>query len=70
MGEVMNQSTVEAHRDSLRVTEADLVKALVLKLGPRLVSFIVGKDRSTISRWKTGDSRIPDDASRALRLVC
>jgi hypothetical protein len=69
MDDVLSRSTVVAHRDSLLVKDSDLVNALVLKLGTRLVGFIVDKDRSTISRWKKGETKVPDDASQALRLV-
>ena len=68
--DILTRSTVEgAHRDSLLVTDSDLVTALVTKLGTRLVAFIADRDRSTVSRWKQDDANLPDNASQALRLV-
>jgi hypothetical protein len=43
-----------AHRDSVEVSQTDLVAALTEKLGPKLVAFIVERNASTLSRWKTG----------------
>lgn len=64
------RSTVEAaHRDSVQVGDSDLVSAVVSKLGTRLVCFVVDKDKSTVSRWKSGDTAVPDEASKRLRLV-
>lgn len=43
-----------AHRESVRIDQVDLVEALTAKLGTKLVAFIVDRDPSTISRWKSG----------------
>lgn len=64
------RSTAEvAHRDSVQVGDSDLVSAVVTKLGTRLVCFVVDKDKSTITRWKSGDTAVPLEASKRLRLV-
>lgn len=49
-----DQARRSAHRDSVRVTQSDLIEALTSKLGTKLVAFIVDRDPSTISRWKSG----------------
>lgn len=49
-----DQARRAAHRDAVRVSQRDLVGALTSKLGTRLVAFVVGRDPSTISRWKSG----------------
>jgi len=49
-----DQARRTAHRDSVRVGQADLIEALTSKLGTKVVAFIVDRDPSTISRWKAG----------------
>lgn len=49
-----DQARRTAHRDSIRMEQSDLLLALTSKLGTKLVSFIVDRDPSTISRWKGG----------------
>lgn len=55
-----------AHRRSVEIDDQDLVQALVNKLGTTLLSFMVDRDASTISRWK-GGRPIPAESSRRLR---
>ncbi|WP_348103634.1 hypothetical protein [Lapillicoccus sp.] len=62
-------TAVVAHRDSVQVGDSDLVSAVVTKLGTRLVCFVVAKDKSTITRWRNGQSAVPDESSKRLRLV-
>ncbi len=70
MGEVLARSTADiAHRDSVQVGDSDLVSAVVTKLGTRLVCFVVARDKSTVTRWKSGDSGVPHEASKRLRIV-
>lgn len=49
-----SQSRTTAHRESLVISQTDLIEALVDKLGAKLVAFLVDRDVSTISRWKGG----------------
>ncbi len=51
---VQIQARKKAHRDSVVVSQVDLIEALIAKLGAKLVAFIVERDVSTISRWKNG----------------
>lgn len=48
------QARTTAHRNSIVVSQADLVEALTNKLGVKLVAYIVDRDVSTISRWRSG----------------
>ncbi len=48
------QARTTAHRQSVTVSQQDLIEALTTKLGAKLVAFIVDRDVSTISRWKSG----------------
>ncbi len=48
------QARTTAHRQSIIVSQTDLVEALTTKLGAKLVAFIVTRNVSTISRWKSG----------------
>lgn len=50
-----DQARTTAHRKSVVVSQGDLIEALTAKLGAKLVAFIVDRDVSTISRWKTGN---------------
>ncbi len=70
MADILARTTADAaHRETVQVTERDLVQALTLKLGTRLVCFTVGKDKSTISRWKTGETPLPIESAQALRTI-
>lgn len=58
-----------AHRRSVEIGPVDLVNTLHDKLGAKLLAFIVGKDPSTISRWRQGKP-IPDEETlRPLRVA-
>lgn len=63
-----DQTRSTAHRESVRVSQVDLVEALTLKLGTKLVAFIVDRDASTISRWKAG-ATVDESALRPLRIA-
>lgn len=70
MDDVVVRSTVgSAHRAAMTVADTDLVEALTTKLGTKLVSFMVHRDTSTVSRWRRPGARLPDEATRSLRLV-
>lgn len=56
-----------AHRSSLEVSPEDLLEALSIKLGPKLVAYVVDRDESTISRWKAGKSTPGEGALLPLR---
>jgi len=58
-----------AHRRSVQIGPLDLVAALCDKLGAKLVAFIVDKDPSTVSRWKTGATVPPEEELRPLRVA-
>lgn len=58
-----------AHRDSVEITDQDLVNALVDKLGSKLVVFISGKGGTAVSRWKGGSRPVPEEVGTKLRLV-
>lgn len=70
MGDILTRTTADAaHRATVQVADTDLVEALISKLGTRLVCFVVGKDKSTITRWKASESPLPLEASQALRTI-
>jgi hypothetical protein len=66
---VRTTARTTAHRDSVEVSQTDLVAALNQKLGPQLVAFIVDRTVSTISRWKTGSVDAGEAALLPLRLA-
>lgn len=57
-----------AHRRSIEVTQTDLVSALTTKLGSALVAYMVGRDRSTLSRWQRGTTVADEAALQPLRV--
>jgi hypothetical protein len=65
---IENSRTV-AHRQSVTITPTDLVTALCDKLGPKSVAYIVDRDASSISRWKSGASDPGEAALRPLRVT-
>lgn len=65
--ESARRTATRAHRSSIQISESDLVKALTAKLGIKLVAFVVDKDTSTVSRWRSGSSQPGGDSLRALR---
>lgn len=65
--EARSAESARAHKSSLRIGTRDLVAALTMKLGTRLLSFIAEKDQSTISRWKSGKTQPSDENLRPLR---
>lgn len=65
---VSSRSTARsAHRRSVEITIPDLMAALTQKLGSKLVAYIVSKDPSTLSRWRSQESHPSDESTRALR---
>ena len=53
----------------MQVSDRDLVAALIDKLGVSIVAFMVDRDKTTVRRWAKGESALPLEANRALRLV-
>lgn len=68
MNETVKRVRTEAHRKSVRISDKDLVNALVDKLGSALVAYMADKHRSTVSRWRDGRD-IPLDSSQRLRVA-
>ncbi len=70
MSNSISQTSARAartHREAVQFTPQDLVKALIGKLGTKIVAFIADKNPSTISRWASGEN-VPDEyALRSLR---
>lgn len=58
-----------AHYQSVKITDRDLVAALTDKLGATIVGYMTERDKSTVSRWRSGQNDVPDRAGQALRLV-
>lgn len=63
-----DRARTSAHRQSVTVSQQDLVEALTTKLGAKLVAFIVERDASTISRWKSG-TEVGEAALLPLRIT-
>ena len=66
---ISERSNNAAHRHSVQVSDRDLVAALIDKLGVSIVAFMVDRDKTTVRRWAKGESALPLEANRALRLV-
>jgi hypothetical protein len=67
--EGITEARTTAHRHSITVSQQDLVEALTAKLGVKLVAFIVDRDTSTISRWKSGNHEAAESALLPLRIA-
>lgn len=65
--ETVDRLRTSAHRHSLEIGQQDLVEALCVKLGIRLVAFLAGRDESTISRWRNGHSTADEAVLLPLR---
>lgn len=71
MGDALAASRVtrdSVHRQAIEITDADLVNALIDKLGARILGYAVNRDKSTLSRWRN-KATVPDDASQAMRVI-
>lgn len=55
--------------ESVRVSQTDLVAALCNKLGATQVGYVVDRNKSTISRWRSGAVEAGEASLRPLR-VC
>ncbi|MGO1739376.1 MAG: hypothetical protein ACTHYM_10270 [Actinomycetaceae bacterium] len=63
-----DQARRTAHRNSVRLSQTDLLEALNSKLGTKVVAFIADRDPSTISRWRNGTDA-GEEALRPLRVA-
>ena len=60
-------ASVAAHRATVTESDLSIVGFLVELFGPRLIAHLTDVDVSTVSRWKSGNSKPHSDAEQRLR---
>ncbi len=63
-----SKSRTDAHRAAVEVSDAQLVTVLTDAIGTAALCDVLAKNKSTISRWRSGNP-IPDDSAQKLRSI-
>ncbi len=65
----INARRRSTHNAATRITDADIVRSLVDRLGATLVAMLTDRDRSSVSRWQSGQGNLSAAASRRARVA-